>query len=330
MKKDYTHIIISRLRGTISPKEQEELDLWLHASLDNRKIYDDLAGLWRHTGNKHSIEFDSQAEWNKFMEIRDSEPAVTEKLSIGSRRSILFKVAAVLLPLIVLSGVYLFYNQQHSNNSWIAVNSGKDRKHLILPDKSEIWMNQNSEIRYMKQFLKNREIQISGEAFFQVTKNGSIFRVHSGNAVVQVVGTRFNVKNIRDTITQVSVDEGKVILRADKNKIKPVMLEAGEKGIYTNGAVHIVKEAMTGKNEASWATRKLVFSNTPLTIVARDLEQYFSVEIQMSDALGSCMFSGEFEDPRLQNILHVLSIATGSEVISRDSVILIRGTSCMN
>ena len=92
----------------------------------------------------------------------------------------------------------------------------------------------------------------------------------------------------------------------------------------------IIKEDMTGKNDASWATRKLVFSNTPLTMVERDLEKYFSVEIQLSDALGSCMFSGEFEDPGLQNILQVLSIATGSEVISQDSVILIRGTSCLN
>ncbi len=330
MKKDYTHIIVSRLKETISPKEQEELDIWLHASPDHKKTYDDFAGIWMLTGNKDSVEVDPQAEWNKFMEIRDLEPAGTENFMIGRRRSMLLKVAAILVPLILLSGVYFFYNHQPSNSDWVTVNSGMDKKHLILPDKSEIWLNQHSEIRYMKQFLKNREIQISGEAFFHVTKNGSIFRVHSGNAVVQVVGTRFNVRNIRDSITQVSVDEGKVILRADKNKIKPVMLEAGEKGIYTNGATNIIKEDMTGKNDASWATRKLVFSNTPLTMVEKDLEQYFSVEIQLSEALDSCKFSGEFEDPRLQNILQVLSIATGSEVISRDSVILIRGTSCMN
>ena len=42
----YTDLIAAHLTGTLSDAEQAELDAWLTADEANRKVYDELAGVW--------------------------------------------------------------------------------------------------------------------------------------------------------------------------------------------------------------------------------------------------------------------------------------------
>ncbi len=330
MKKDYTHIIASRLRGTISPSEKEDLDRWLDASPDNQKIFDAIASIWTLT-EKETIVVNTEEEWNQFLAKRDTVIGESKSsYSLGKSRSFFFKAAAVIVPIMILSSVYFFLRHQSAEKQWITITSRQEKMRILLPDQSEVWMNKNTKISYAKNFPKNREVEINGEAFFSVTKNGSTFRVNAGKSIIQVVGTRFNVNNMHDTITQVSVDEGKVIFQAKTDKKKSIILVAGDKGTYSEGKNALHKETMAGTNDGSWVTRKLVFFNTPLFMVKHDLEKYFSVQIRLSDNMSTCMFSGEFENPGLQNILDVLCLATGCEVTSQNNVIILKGDTCPN
>jgi transmembrane sensor len=66
---------------------------------------------------------------------------------------------------------------------------------LILPDGSHVWLNAASSIRYPAAFAgKERKVEITGEAYFEVAKNvAKPFRVKIGEAEVEVLGTHFNI-----------------------------------------------------------------------------------------------------------------------------------------
>src|SRR3546814_14092099 len=65
---------------------------------------------------------------------------------------------------------------------------------LILPDGSRVWLNAASSIRFPTVFTgKEREVEITGEAYFEIEKNTNInFVVKKGKVEVQVIGTHFN------------------------------------------------------------------------------------------------------------------------------------------
>lgn len=95
---------------------------------------------------------------------------------------------------------------------------------VILPDHSKVWLNALSSITYPIHFIGNeREVKISGEAYFEVAHNAKMpFKVHAGSQVVEVLGTHFNVmayaedKVIKTTLLEgsVKISEGKEIGRA--------------------------------------------------------------------------------------------------------------------
>ncbi|QEC43230.1 FecR family protein [Pseudobacter ginsenosidimutans] len=68
--------------------------------------------------------------------------------------------------------------------------------HLQLPDGTKVWINSASSIRYPVAFTGNqRQVEITGEAYFDVVKNSRMpFRVRvNDKAEVEVLGTGFNI-----------------------------------------------------------------------------------------------------------------------------------------
>lgn len=78
-------------------------------------------------------------------------------------------------------------------NSVTTPRGGKYR--VALPDGTQVWLNTASSIRYPTAFSgNNRLVEITGEAYFEVTKNKKMpFVVKVNNSEVQVYGTHFNV-----------------------------------------------------------------------------------------------------------------------------------------
>jgi transmembrane sensor len=94
---------------------------------------------------------------------------------------------------------------------------------LTLPDSSTILLQPKSSVSYRKDFVHNalREVYLSGEAFFTVSKNRRRpFVVYSNELVTKVLGTSFIVKAFEDARqVEVSVKTGKVsVFRAPIRK----------------------------------------------------------------------------------------------------------------
>jgi transmembrane sensor len=83
---------------------------------------------------------------------------------------------------------------------------------VILPDGTKVWLNAASSLRFPTFFTgKNREVEITGEAYFEVTKNPAMpFKVKTNRAQIEVLGTHFNVMAYDDEKMKTTLLEGAV------------------------------------------------------------------------------------------------------------------------
>ncbi len=333
MNTDIYHIVAEQFKGRITTSDQQALQEWLDASPDNREVYAELEKVWKLTGTlEQTTPADVDSEWALFVEQRDQVIPLSRKLpGAGLNLKVFYRYAAVLLPLIMVSAlVYFMASGRNGGSDWITVTTGGNRQHLTLSDGTEVWVNRNSVFRYPEKFSSNeRVVSIRGEAFFKVSKTGSRFLVEAGKTQVQVLGTRFNVNNYKgNRLTEVTVEEGKVLFEEKSGKTNQVILEAGEKGTYAGKHADIRKEKDTNSNAASWVSQKLVFDNVSLQLVVQDVARYFAVDLVLAKELENCLFSGEFTNPQVSNVLEVISLSTGSRIRYEGSKIYLEGGSC--
>ena len=86
---------------------------------------------------------------------------------------------------------------------------------LSLPDGTSVWLNADSKLLYDNNFgINNRDVTLCGEGYFEVSKNKNLpFQVIPDDIKVEVLGTKFNVKNYpEDPNIKVALLEGSVML----------------------------------------------------------------------------------------------------------------------
>ena len=97
------------------------------------------------------------------------------------------RAAAVLLLALISSSIFYMQKKQDLlSRQWHSVTTPFGAKTIItLPDSSTIWLNAGSSLKYSNEFgRKNREVHLSGEAFFDVfhepalTFSGKDFRIN--------------------------------------------------------------------------------------------------------------------------------------------------------
>lgn len=175
-----------------------------------------------------------------------------------------------------------------------------------------------------------RDIKLPrGEATFKVAPDPARpFRVRTPGAVVEAVGTQFNVYARPDGTTTVAVLEGKVKVTSDHGgSALPVPLAAGEEAqVRANG--HIEREAHTDVAEAVvWQQRKLIFKRTSLEDIAAEFNRYNkTTRIRLEGIKAEAFrFSGAFnaDDPQsLATLLthepDLLVERSGDEIVIRN------------
>ncbi|RRA97651.1 FecR family protein [Larkinella rosea] len=149
---------------------------------------------------------------------------------------------------------------------------------VSLPDGSVVTLNANSVLQMAGDWetQERREVRLTGEAFFDVSKKPQgrrkPFVVHTGMGDVVVLGTRFNV-NTRHTHTQVVLQEGKVKVALPKHP--DVLMQPGDLLETTNGKTAIRRAKVDANRYVAWRENLLVMEDVPLgEIVERLNDQY--------------------------------------------------------
>jgi transmembrane sensor len=313
MEREHQELILKHLRKETSGFEEQLLSEWLQENPFNRKEFEEYVRTWDFSA-RATVDFepDVDAAWMKFKEKAGFEPQqpVSQKEAKVVKLfdyTIVLKVAAVLL---VFAGIsYVSIKAFHQKGiQEISVAAGNEKRELLLPDSSTVWLNAHSKISYAADFEGDvRKVKLEGEAFFEVKRNvEKPFRVEGVSSVVQVLGTSFNVKAIAGQAEEVEVVTGKVSFALKNNETKKVILTPGMKGRVDNN--NVLWEQTEDPNSLAWKQEKLIFENSTLEEVASAVESYFGTQVEIANAeLAKCRFTGTFEKPQLQEVLEVVS-----------------------
>ncbi len=194
----------------------------------------------------------------------------------------LLRIAAVLVPALVVLGSYLYY--QHSQQEqWIAaVTNYGESKQIILPDQSEVWINSGTTLHYPKKFKNNtRSIRLEGEAFFSVRKDATKpFIVQTEHLSITVLGTEFNVKAYtKDEKTITTLNKGKIEVQTNSNQSR--ILQPNEQLIYDKQTSDLTVSTVPANDISAWTSGQLIFSNASLEEILRTLERRFDVRFEI-------------------------------------------------
>lgn len=232
--------------------------------------------------NLNTPEFDQSAVFATINTL--NKPAKVRKLA---PLTIMLRMAAV-LAVVFASYVYIS-SLDTAVNTQIA-----QKTELVLPDNSQVVLNGESELSYNKSSWKDaRELELSGEAYFNVAK-GSTFTVHTDLGDVTVVGTQFNVL-ARGTTFSVSCFEGVVSVSLND---KVVTLTQGmalqlDAGTYTSQEGLLVTQPV-------WINNESQFKNAPLAQVLKSLEAQYGIKIDASKVNLETKFTGSFTHSDLE------------------------------
>jgi len=174
------------------------------------------------------------------------------------------------------------------------------QEEVNLPDGSTVSLFSTTSLSYKKgKWDKSRELELDGEAFFEVTE-GNSFVVHTELGEVEVLGTSFNVFQ-RDDEFEVLCFTGKVKVQTGE---KSVLLLPGEKSILTKDAL-VKAEMEPGLEQPAWQSGKINIENASVSDLADLIERYYGYKVTYEKGIESKV-SGVFLTQDLENALKVI------------------------
>ena len=151
---------------------------------------------------------------------REEGEAQLPSLKVQLRRRMLYRLGSPLLKyaamgVLIIAVTLAIGYYQTKRPATIAMQSltvpHGQHCQITLSDGSKVWVNGGSTLRYPSYFEGERRIELTGEALFDVTKDGNLpFVVSAKGVCVKVIGTRFNVRGYAAELLTVSLLHGMV------------------------------------------------------------------------------------------------------------------------
>ena len=178
---------------------------------------------------------------------------------------------------------------------------------LVLPDGTMVWLNAASSLRFPAAFNGNtREVEVTGEAFFDVKKdNVKPFIVHAGEQQLQVLGTSFNINTYSDEeAPATTLITGSLRVSAETQK-QSILLKPGQQAVLSRQ--QLLLRPCNTHDITAWKEDKFSYTETSIAVVMRQLARWYNLEVQYEGPVPVSTFSGTFpRDLTLSEVIHIL------------------------
>lgn len=197
-------------------------------------------------------------------------------------------IAASVALLVVSSFLYKMYTEPRPLAYLEVTSMIGSKTQVLLPDSTVVWLNGNSHIRYPEVFdSKTRQIELTGEAFFDVTENKEKpFIVNLDGMHVRVLGTEFNIWADPDSdLIETTLVEGSVALYTDTNSTPTPdeILIPGEQALFDKQSGSIEVRPVRTSSYTSWMTGDFFFEKITFGEILSVLERSFSVKFHLKN-----------------------------------------------
>jgi transmembrane sensor len=179
---------------------------------------------------------------------------------------------------------------------------------VVLPDGSEVWLNAASSIRFPTAFTgKERKVEITGEAYFEVAKNKALpFIVKVNNAEVKVFGTHFNVMAYNDeALVKTTLLEGSVQFSTG---LSSCMLKPGEQSELNKSGQVKVTPGVDVDNVIAWKNNLFDFENSDIEDIMRQLSRWYDVDVVYNKKVDDRFFAEIPSTAKLSEVLKALEL----------------------
>jgi transmembrane sensor len=248
--------------------------------------------------------------------IRQAE---SKKMKTILRRitRVYMKAAAILLLPLLIGGIlvysylssHIFTKDSSGAGSSIYAPMGA-RVSFYLPDGTFGMLNSGSKLSYCLPFTNNRSVVLEGEAWFEVNHDENHpFKINAGNSILKVLGTKFNVSAYPvENYVEVVLEDGKVEF-LENSSSESIAMVPSERLIFQNGKLS--KSVTDPLKYNAWTEGKLVFRGDPMAEVARRIERWYNVKVNLADKkLEKYSFRAIFLDEALEDVLRYLSMTS--------------------
>ena len=170
----------------------------------------------------------------------------------------------------------------------------QETRTVQLADGSEVTLNANTKIRVVIDNEKNqpRQLWLEGEAYFNIAHlNDEIvaglpdlkkFVVHTDNFDIEVLGTVFNASS-RASKNEVLLKEGSVKVASEKIATSQILEPGDQLALSEEDQAFQIKK-LEKPVEPAWRENYFIFQNTPLHEVAQEIENYYGLDVELTDS----------------------------------------------
>jgi transmembrane sensor len=178
--------------------------------------------------------------------------------------------------------------------------------HLILTDGTNVWLNAASSIRYPTRFTGGeRDVELSGEAYFEVAKNKDMpFIVKTNNTAIKVLGTHFNVNAYESADTKTTLLEGSV---QASNHSSTILLKPGQQAITKSSTSTIQIKDVNIYESVAWKNGYFVFHNDNIVNIMNQLTRWYDIDVRYQSDVAQKRFDGTYSNSKdLSELLNAL------------------------
>jgi ferric-dicitrate binding protein FerR (iron transport regulator) len=154
---------------------------------------------------------------------------------------------------------------------------------IVLADGTKVWMDAASSLRFPTAFTGTREVELTGQAYFQVAHQRSHFRVRANNAVIEDLSTEFNINAFSDEgSVKTTLIEGSA--RVGTGTASKVLVPGQQMKVEENGLLTVTTPPDT-REITAWKDGLFIFKNLDLKTQLREIARWYDVGIEYQGAV---------------------------------------------
>lgn len=336
---DFLILLNKFIEGNCSPEEEELILKW----------YNDVGNKRRLHLPEEQVPLIEEKLLNRILsKIQEDKRAIQPR---NNSQFLLYRVAAAVAFLAVIGTGIFFFNQKEliepvkttsvarADDLIHITNTDKSVRHVILKDGSEVTLQPKSEIRFPSVFNgKQREVYLTGEAFFEIKKAPEQpFIVFANQVVTKVLGTSFSIKAYQNEAEiTVSVRTGKVSVYtqsddSQKEISEETILTPNQQAIYDKERKHVFKQLVL---EPQIILSKptlfdMKYEEAPVIKIFQVLEENYGIDIVYDEnILSGCSLTTLMNNEGLFERIKIICEAIGAEYEVNGTDIIIKSAGC--
>ena len=300
-------VLVAFLKGELDAAQAAAVEAWYDRSAANRRMLGQVYYILY-----VSDRINDAAGIDVERSLRQFKRRMHAGRRIPLRRvAVRIAAAAVIAAVLLAGGLTTVSLSKRLAQPVTVVTQLGERSQVVLPDGTKVWLNSSSSVEYVAPFFSRpRRVKMEGEAYFEVEHDRRAPFVVSTNGLdVEVLGTRFNIRNDDNDhrVTTVLL-EGAVKAYASGREQASVRLHPAQQLVFdTRTHAMRLTDCPSAERSINWIDGRFCFEHDTFGEIVAELKRYYNVDIRfMDNRLRDMRFSGNF---RVEDgIYHIMSV----------------------